>query len=240
MKYFAAMRVKILGTRGEVQESAPYHSRHSGVFINGEILLDVGEEEFLKEHPKHVLITHLHPDHAFFITARNFSGTAIPLYAPERWRGAGTHVRALKRKKKFGAYEITPIPTIHGKTVASQAYLVRKGKKKILYTGDLIWIKKEYHRLLHGLDMVITEASFMRDGGMVRRDKKTGAIWGHNGVPDLVRFFKRFTAHLVFVHFGSWFYKDIRQSRKKFRKLAEEHALNIEVGYDGMECGRGI
>ena len=36
------MNIKILGTRGEIEESAPYHSKKSGVLINNKLLLDCG------------------------------------------------------------------------------------------------------------------------------------------------------------------------------------------------------
>jgi glyoxylase-like metal-dependent hydrolase (beta-lactamase superfamily II) len=61
------MNIKILGTRGEIKVSAPYHSRHSGVLIDNTLLLDCGEPEFLDYKPQAILITHLHPDHAFFV-----------------------------------------------------------------------------------------------------------------------------------------------------------------------------
>jgi len=50
---------------GEIRKSCPYHSKHPGVLIDEKILLDIGEEEFLKYKPEYVFITHLHPDHAF-------------------------------------------------------------------------------------------------------------------------------------------------------------------------------
>ena len=58
--------IKILGTRGEIEPSAPYHAKKSGVLIDGKILLDCGDQRFLAYHPHYVLMTHLHPDHAFF------------------------------------------------------------------------------------------------------------------------------------------------------------------------------
>jgi hypothetical protein len=41
------MQVAILGTRDEVDRSVPCHSRHSGVLIDGILLLDIGEREYL-------------------------------------------------------------------------------------------------------------------------------------------------------------------------------------------------
>lgn len=97
----------------------------------------------------------------------------------------------------------------------------------------MIWIEKKYHKLLEGLDVVITEASFMRKGGMVRK-KESGAIYGHAGIPNLIHLFKKFTNTMIFMHFGAWFYKDIPKARRTFAKLAKQNGIEIIVGYDGL------
>ena len=132
------MQITILGTRGEIEPSKPYHSKHSGVLIDGKILLDVGEKEFLKHKPKLILITHLHPDHAFFVSHDEdaIKQVKAPIYAPEAYN----KFQVIKKTRKitFQGYTITPIPTIHSKLVVSQAYLIEKGNKKVLYTGDIV------------------------------------------------------------------------------------------------------
>ena len=85
------------------------------------------------------------------------------------------------------------------------------------------------------VDLVITEGSYIRKGGLVRRDKETGALFGHAGIPDLLRLFSPFTGHILLTHFGSWFYKDIRESRRKLKKLGKDYGITVHVGYDGME-----
>ena len=83
--------------------------------------------------------------------------TSSPIYAPERARKE-SHFHVLSKPMKWKGYSITPIPTHHSKKVKSQAYLIKKGKQSLLYTGDLVWINKEYHPLFDGVDLVITEA----------------------------------------------------------------------------------
>lgn len=229
------MKIKILGTRGEVEPSTAYHSRHSGILIDKALLLDLGEKEFLKYKPKYILLTHLHPDHAFFITEPVKQEIRIPIYTPEAYKN-GIKVIVLKKKIVLGSYKITPIPTHHSQKVKSQAYLTEKGGQKLLYTGDLIWINKKYHHLFKDLDLVITEASFKRKGGMIRRDKDTGKIYGHTGVPNLIRLFSRFTQNIILLHFGTWFYNQgARQARRELLKLGKENSVNVYPAYDGME-----
>jgi glyoxylase-like metal-dependent hydrolase (beta-lactamase superfamily II) len=228
------MRIKVLGTRGEIEETAPYHSRHSGILIDGALLVDCGEREFLDLGPRAVLLTHLHPDHAYFVRAGAERPPAgIPVYAPEPFRDYG--LKALAGPETIAGFTVRPVPSRHSLKVKSQAYLIARGGAKVLYTGDLVWIDKAYHPLFAGLDLVITEASYFRKGGLVIRDKATGQIYGHTGTPDLVRVFGEFCRRIVLVHFGAWFYKDIARARAALRELGRERGVRIEAARDGQE-----
>lgn len=228
------MKIKILGTRGEIEESLPYHSKHSGVLIDGKLLLDLGEKEFLRYKPKWTFITHLHPDHAYFVRRGKQESPETPgkIFVPE---SCGRKFSVCRKRIRIGGYTIIPIPTHHSKLVRSQAYVVKKGKKSLLYTGDLVWINKKYHRLFDQVDLVITEASFLRKGGLIRKDKDTGHLVGHNGVPNLIDMFKKYSNNILFVHFGSWYYQDMQAGKKTIRQLCKENGVRPLFGYDGME-----
>jgi ribonuclease BN (tRNA processing enzyme) len=226
------MKIKVLGTRGEIGESAPRHSRHSGLLIDGLLLFDLGEREFLAAGARRVFITHLHPDHAFFVTDPEPLGVAV--YAPEARPGV-PEVRVFPGQMTYRGYSIRAIPTDHSLKVKSTAFLVAKGGRRLLYTGDMFWINKEYRPLLGRLDLVVTEASFLRRGGMIRRDRASGAAYGHAGVPNLLELFRRYTSHVLFVHFGSWFYGDVRKSRRTLAALGRENGVVARAGYDGFE-----
>lgn len=228
------MKIKILGTRGEIKPTLPKHSKHSGVLIDEKIMFDLGEKEYLKYKPKAIFITHLHPDHAFFVLKPEEAKINIPLYAPEKLKN-GPEIKIIDKKTEIDGYTITPIPTHHSKLVKSTAYLIEKKPNKILYTGDVIWINKEYHHLLNNLDLVITEGSFVRKGGMIRRDKKTGTIYGHAGIPNIIHLLSPFTKKIAFMHFGSWFYDDPEKAKQKIAKLGEENKIETIIGYDGLE-----
>ena len=229
------MKIKILGTRGEIEESAPYHSRHSGVLIDDELLLDAGEKEFLRYNPKVILITHLHPDHAFFVRPSREAEISIPVFAPESFHANGLKVQKFNSRIAVNGYDIRPIPTIHSHRIKSQAYLISRDNKKILYTGDMIWIKKWYDRYLKNLDLVITEGSFIRKNGMIRRHKESGKIYGHAGVPRLIDRFSPFCSFIVLTHFGSWFYRNNKEAHKKINQLSREYKVHINAGYDNMQ-----
>ncbi len=73
----------------------------------------------------------------------------------------------------------------------------------------------------------------MRRGGLVRKDAGTGESFGHNGIPDLVELFERFTEHIVITHFGSWFYADLADARRRIERLGNN--VRVEAAWDGME-----
>ena len=226
------MIIKVLGSRGEIEQSAPRHSRHSGLLIDGRLLFDLGEREFLETRPWRIFVTHLHPDHAFFV--RKPAPLGFQVYAPESRAGV-PEILSFPDEMSFRGFSIRAVPTHHSLKVKSAAYLVQKGGRRILYTGDMFWISKEYHQLLEGLDLVVTEASFLRKGGMIRRDRATGAAYGHAGIPNLLELFRKFTTRILFIHFGSWFYEDVRKSRQMLAALGKQKGVTALAGYDGYE-----
>lgn len=170
------MKIKILGTRGEIEQSAPYYSKKSGILLDDQILLDIGDKDFLNYNPKCILITHLHPDHAYFVRNNIKLNINVPIYAPETF--GNLKINITNKPFKIKDCEIIPIPTIHSIKVKSNAYLIIKNNQRLLYTGDMIWIEKKYHHLFKNLDLVITEASYKRKNGMIRREKKTEKFTG--------------------------------------------------------------
>lgn len=227
------MKLQILGTRGEIDASLPKHQKHSGVLIDQTLMLDLGEKQFVNLHPKWILITHLHPDHAYFMRRGSEEKlvTDALVFAPEE---AQEGICVLTQKIQLGPYRITPIPTHHSKYVQSQAYLIEKDGQSILYTGDLIWIDKKYHSLFDKVDLVITDGSFLREGGMVRKDRETNQLYGHAGIPNLIRLFRPHTKEILFIHFGSWFFKDVKVAHQKLLSLSQKYEIPILIGYDGQ------
>lgn len=230
------MKLLVLGTRGEIPESLSFHSKHSGILVDNEFLIDFGEKSFFKYNPKWILISHFHPDHAYFVRRKNEEVPPVnsTIYAPEKLKWLENKITVIDKKTKIGPYTVIPIPTHHSKHVKSQAYVIQKGKSSFLYTGDLVWIDKIYHSLIGEVNLVITEASFLKKGGMVKRDSVSGQIYGHNGIPNLLSLLKPFSKHILLVHFGSWFYKDTKAARKTLMALGKDYGVQIKIGYDGQ------
>ena len=223
------MRVEVLGTRGNIQVSAPKYARHSGILIDRRILLDLGEMSYLRRSPRQVFVTHLHPDHAAFLAAGGFPD--IALYLPER-SPIVPNAMVVSRAVQVGPHRIIPVPTEHSAQVRSLGYVVERGRRRVFYSSDMISIHRRYYGRLGRLDLVITDGSFIRRGGLVRRDPETGKRFGHAGIPDLIEFFRRFTRRIVTTHFGSWFYADIAKSIQRIGALG--NSVEVLAAQDGM------
>lgn len=230
------MQIKILGTRANIDTTAPGHFGHSGILLDNLFLFDTGEEKYLEEKFKYLLYTHLHPDHAYFV----YSGKEFPehhkskIYAPEKHSKIPEAIVLSENEKlQLAGYEITCIPVIHSLKVKSLGFIIAHQNKRIFISGDVAWIEKKHKENFKRFDLVITEGSYIRKGGMVRRDQKTGKIFGHTGIPDLIKMFEPYTGRIILTHLGTWFMKEMLVSEEKIRSLNTSHLI-VEAAHDGQ------
>jgi glyoxylase-like metal-dependent hydrolase (beta-lactamase superfamily II) len=132
------MRITILGTRGNVKASAPKHARHSGVLVDGLLLLDLGEVAYLGHRVRHVFITHLHLDHAAFMASRLRPNADV--FVPEA-TSRFPEARVLSRPVRVDCYRIVPVPTVHSHRARSVGYVVESHGRSFFYSSDMISIE---------------------------------------------------------------------------------------------------
>ena len=137
------MIVQILGTRGEIESHAPKHSKHSGILVDNKFLIDIGEPEYLNYDPEFILITHWHPDHAYFTRVKKKIKFDVPVYAPELLNNFDQIQIAIEPFIKNG-YAITPVPTIHSLKLESQGYIIAKNGKEFFILATWLRFKKNF------------------------------------------------------------------------------------------------
>ena len=224
------MKIKILGTRGKIKPSAPAHENHTGILIDERLLIDVGERKYMEHNPEAVVFTHFHPDHAYFVPEQELFQPKIPLFGPEEHELI-PKLNVINGKFGWEEYSITPFPVIHALRLKSLGYVIQKGQKKLLITGDVAWIEKKNIEELPKVDFIITEASYINKGGRINR--KGDAIFGHTGIPDLLRLLRPLSERFAFLHYGSWFFNGIEKNKQKIKDL--DSSIEIIPTHDGME-----
>ncbi|WP_029037847.1 MBL fold metallo-hydrolase [Salinimicrobium xinjiangense] len=225
------MKIRIFGTRGKIEPKAEDHVNHTGFLLDDRILIDIGEPEYMKYRPEAVVFTHFHPDHAFFVPEKQKFTPKIPLFGPEAHELI-PELKVINGEFRIGEYSFTPIPVIHALKLKSLGYIIQKGQKKIFITGDVAWIEKANLAEIPKLDLVITEASFINKGGRINRKKDR--IFGHTGVPNLIRLLSPHTQKIAFCHYGEWFFENApEKSKAKIKSLEDD--VQLIPAHDGME-----
>lgn len=210
------MKIEFLGTRGKIKPSAPGYKNHTGILIDDQLLFDVGESQFLRFRHQIILFTHYHPDHAFFVSAEESFEIATPHYGPEP-HPLLPNVTIFDSELEWEGYRITAFPVIHALNLQSLGYVVEKNGKRVMLTGDVAWIEKAVLDKLPSMDLVCTEATFINKGGRINRND--GKIFGHTGVPDLIRILSRVTKRIAFAHYGEWFFSSYPNGPQMIKEM---------------------
>lgn len=224
------MKIEILGSRGKIEPSAPKYRNHTGFLIDEKILIDVGEPEYLDRDPEAIIFTHYHPDHAYFMYEEKKFTPEIPHYGPEENRFM-PELEVIEEKFTLHGYTFTPVPVIHALDLKSWGYLVEKSGNRVFFTGDVAWIEKSHLQEIGQVDLIITEATILKKGGRIHR--LGNKIYGHTGIPDLIRIFKPLTKKIVFTHYGKWLFEDVKKGPEILKDLTPE-GLEIIPAYDGF------
>jgi hypothetical protein len=105
------VQLRILGTRGNIDVSAPGYVKHYGILVDDRLLLDAGEKEYLDYRPRWIFITHEHSDHMALKSAD--IPKRVSIYAPETSHSIPTARIVSSKPVIAGRYTVTPVPTVH-------------------------------------------------------------------------------------------------------------------------------
>ena len=228
------MRLKFLGTRGDVEESSKNHKYHSSLLVTYKgfkLLIDHGliSQPLKKIKPDAILITHGHPDHFTW------------LKKDEEYKGKIYVTRETKKASKFkknfelihldkwfklGPFKVLGYRVIHSLIAPAIGFKI-KADKTFIYNPDLIVMKKK--SVLKDIDLYIGDGSTVTANLVRRKDNK---LFGHTRIKTQVNWCKKYKVKkATFTHFGK---EPIRIGDKNLEKRFKQEDVEVKIAHDGM------
>lgn len=228
------LKLRFLGTKGEIEESAEGHQYHSSLLVIGDdsrILLDYG---ILHQYgldllaPDAVLITHAHPDHYAWLTQDIRADTPVYLTreALDYGRFAPAHPRVIEPGQDFatGVFTCTAYRVVHSIRCPAVGYRIRAFGKTLVYNPDLVDIVDK-DGVLAGVDHYIGDGSAIK-ANLVRR--RGGLLFGHTRITTQINWCRKYgIPGIIFTHLG-------RETLEKEAAFKAGHP-EIVLARDGLE-----
>src|SRR6266508_3747992 len=236
------MRVRFLGTRGEIEARTRRHRRHSVLLVGygrREVMIDCGldwRKGLARLRPSAIILTHAHPDHAAGLR----DGAPCPVYSTEETWSAIAHYPIAEREiveprrpLLVRGIEFEAFPVEHSLRAPAVGWRVTAGRVAIFYAPDLVSVVDE-KEALSGLDLYVGDGAAVTRSIIRRRD---GRAIGHASIqaqPEWCAGAK--VRRAVFTHCGSEIVKgDARASAAKVRALGRERGIEAWISHDGLE-----
>lgn len=236
------MKLKFLGTRGEIDIKTRLHRMHSSLEVSyrgHRVMIDCGADWLGRVHrirPEAIVLTHAHPDHAWGLK----NGAPCRVYGTEQtWRclkGFPLPDRALvESRARFWIHNIVfeAFPVEHSLRAPAVGYRITAGRTSIFYVPDLVRIY-EQHEALSDIRV------YVGDGASLRRPiirKRDGSLIGHASIRTQLGWCHREGVQRVLItHCGSQIVgADSRIINSDIRALSLEQGVEARVAFDGLE-----
>jgi glyoxylase-like metal-dependent hydrolase (beta-lactamase superfamily II) len=238
------MRIRFLGTRGEIEHRTRMHGRHSALLIvyrGREVMVDCGVDWLAKLEqlsPRTIVLTHAHPDHAGGL-ARGSPGTVHA--TAETWAAIHRYpIRARELVRPREPFTVSGIrfeafPLEHSLRAPAVGYRVSAGRARLFYAPDVVAVH-DRRGALAGVDL------YVGDGANVTRRivrRREDALIGHASIREQLQWCAaEGVRHAIFTHCGSQIVRATgREAERKVEALGREHGIDAAIAYDGLEIG---
>jgi len=236
------MKLKFLGTRGEIEKRTRRHRMHTSLMVSyraANVMIDCGLDwlgKFGRLHPKAIVLTHAHPDHAWGLR----DGAPCPVHAPQktwqtltRCRVEDRHVINERSPTKICGITFEAFPLEHSILAPAVGYRVSAGRASIFYVPDLVFIHERAEALKNVQIYIGDGATVTRS--FIRRRGKT--LIGHSPVrTQLTWCEKEGVAQAIITHCGSEIVTgDERKLSTKLQAMGAERGVEVRIAYDGMK-----
>ena len=238
------MKLRFLGTRGEIDTRTRRHGRHSSLevsYYGHRAMIDAGEDwrGHLDEVAPHaIVVTHSHPDHAWGLK----DGAPCAVWATAvTWQAIDGYPIAEEDRRRVEPREaFEPIDDVrfeaftleHSTRAPAVGYRVEAGRRAVFYVPDVAYIH-EREAALDGVDLYIGDGATMARS-MVRR--QDDALVGHVPVRTQLTWCADEGVPVALItHCGSQIVEgDERHLGARLRSWAEERGVEAGFAHDGM------
>jgi phosphoribosyl 1,2-cyclic phosphodiesterase len=236
------VRLRFLGTRGEIERRSRLHRLHSSPLVTyrgRSLLIDYGLDWLGRRidfEPEALLLTHAHADHAGGLRR----GAPWPVYATEEtWRTLERYplddrrVVAPRHPFAIAQLEIEAFPLEHSLRAPAVGYRIAAGSARIFYAPDVVSIR-DGRQVLAAIDLYVGDGASIRRSILRGRD---GALIGHASIRAQLDWCRLAgVAWAIFTHCGSQIVAgDARVIQTGVAALGRERGVRAEIAYDGME-----
>ena len=236
------VKLKFLGTRGEIEARTRRHRMHSSLLVSyrgADVMIDCGLDwlgKFERLNPDAIVLTHAHPDHSWGL--RN--GAPCPVFAPEKtWqtltncRVEDRHLINERTPTKICGITFEAFPVEHSIRAPAVAYRITGGRACIFYGPDLLFI--------HDRAAALKDVGlYIGDGATLTRSfvrKRGNRLIGHAPVRTQLGWCaKTSVPRAMITHCGSEIVAgDERAIEKTIGAIARDKGIEAQIAHDRME-----
>jgi phosphoribosyl 1,2-cyclic phosphodiesterase len=236
------MKLTFLGTRGEIEKRTRRHHMHTSLMVSyrgADVMIDCGLDwlgKFERLHPRAIVLTHAHPDHAWGLK----DGAPCPVHAPQKtWetlRSCAVKDRRVIKERtptKICGITFEAFTVEHSILAPAVGYRVSASRARIFYAPDLVYILERGPALK---DVQI----YIGDGATVTRSfirKRGKTLIGHTPVRTQLMWCKREgVPRAIITHCGSEIVTgDERKISATLHAIAAQRGVEVHIAYDGMK-----
>jgi phosphoribosyl 1,2-cyclic phosphodiesterase len=236
------MKLRFLGTRGEIEARTRRHRMHSSLLVSyrgDHVMIDCGLDwlgKFERLRPSAILLTHAHPDHAWGLK----NGAPCPVHAPKKtWQSLKNcpvedrHLIKERLPTKICGITFEAFPVEHSLLAPAVGYRVSASRTCIFYGPDLLFI---HDRAAALKDVQV----YIGDGATLARSfvrKRGDKLIGHATVRTQLGWCaKEGVPRAIVTHCGSEIVTgDERNLAARLRAMGAERGVETRIARDGME-----